>query len=120
MPKIIFRPNPTPPPFVPPTPPTPQSTIRFATYPFDEGANTYYLHGVEQPQDATFWALQFLLVGVENWETYDELSIESFSNDQPLDFWSGSPSSDYAAFRVYFGKDGVPFLSIVNLTLDES
>ena len=27
MPKIIFRPNPTPPPFVPPTPPTPPAVL---------------------------------------------------------------------------------------------
>lgn len=41
MPKIIFRPNPTPPPFVPPTPPTPPEIqplhIKITPYPFDGG-----------------------------------------------------------------------------------
>lgn len=39
MPKIIFRPNPTPPPFVPPTPPTP-TTITLSAYPMDFNPDT--------------------------------------------------------------------------------
>lgn len=36
MPKIIFRPNPTPPPFVPPTPPVIVNGVQITPYPFEE------------------------------------------------------------------------------------
>lgn len=39
MPKIIFRPNPTPPPFVPPTPPTP-TPITLRAYPKNFNSDT--------------------------------------------------------------------------------
>lgn len=37
MPKIIFRPNPTPPPFVPPTPEPTENLVHINPYPFNEG-----------------------------------------------------------------------------------
>lgn len=36
MPKIIFRPNPTPPPFVPPTPGPTENLTHISPYPFDQ------------------------------------------------------------------------------------
>ena len=117
MPKIIFRPNPTPPPFVPPTPPTPQSTIRFATYPVEVGENSYYLHNVVLPDNATGWALQYLLLGVESWETYTEYDISSFANDTPIFFYAGSPSSEYVGFRLYYLTEGSYEEIYIDLTL---
>lgn len=37
MPKIIFRPNPTPPPFVPPTPEPTENLVHINPYPFSYG-----------------------------------------------------------------------------------
>ena len=37
MPKVIFRPNPTPPPFVPPTPPIDEDSVKFNPSSFSEG-----------------------------------------------------------------------------------
>lgn len=37
MPKVIFRPNPTPPPFVPPTPIYPENSISFSPATFNIG-----------------------------------------------------------------------------------
>lgn len=37
MPKIIFRPNPTPPPFPPPGPVYPANSLKITPYPFNEG-----------------------------------------------------------------------------------
>lgn len=39
MPKIMFRPNPTPPPFVPPTPGPTENLIHISPYPFDQQQN---------------------------------------------------------------------------------
>lgn len=39
MPKIIFRPNPSPPPFPPPSPSYPDNSISFSPMPFIEGQN---------------------------------------------------------------------------------
>lgn len=35
MPKIMYRPNPVPPPFVPPTPPAPVPSVSINPYPFE-------------------------------------------------------------------------------------
>ena len=37
MPKIIFRPNPTPPPFPPPTPAPTENLVHITPYPFNSG-----------------------------------------------------------------------------------
>lgn len=51
MPKIMFRPAPTPPPFVPPTPPAIENSIHFTPYPFDEEtAITIKLSNLNVPQ----------------------------------------------------------------------
>ncbi len=39
MPKIMFRPNPTPPPFVPPTPVYPTNSIELSPFPFNAKQN---------------------------------------------------------------------------------
>lgn len=48
MPKVTFRPNPTPPPFVPPEPLFPNDSIEFQPYPFSQDSNVYgVLHNIK-------------------------------------------------------------------------
>ena len=42
MPKIIFRPNPTPPPFPPPGPVYPANSLKITPYPFESGDECYF------------------------------------------------------------------------------
>ena len=50
MPKVMFRPNPTPPPFVPPTPPEPTNIVVLSKYPFEKGEPVLvYFKNVEVP-----------------------------------------------------------------------
>lgn len=71
MPKIIFRPAPTPPPFVPPTPPAIENSIHITPYPFDEDtAITIKLSNLNLPQTST---------------QFDVFGIDEFGEDAGLD-----------------------------------
>jgi hypothetical protein len=71
MPKIMFRPAPTPPPFVPPTPPAIENSIHFTPYPFDEEtAITIKLSNLNVPQ-----ALQ----------GYEVFGVDEFGEDVGLE-----------------------------------
>lgn len=62
MPKIMFRPAPTPPPFVPPTPPVIENSIQITPYPFNEDtAITIKLSNLNLPQTST----QFEVFGID-------------------------------------------------------
>ena len=60
MPKIIYRPNPTPPPFVPPVPPVPSGPyMTIAPFPFDSNTPiTSKIFNVEVPAESIRMFLQ--------------------------------------------------------------
>ena len=45
MPKIMFRPNPTPPPFVPPTPVPTDNLLQITPYPFEADEEFSFPYG---------------------------------------------------------------------------
>ena len=60
MPKIMYRPNPTPPPFVPPVPPVPTGPyMTISPFPFDSNTPvTSKIFNVEVPAESSSMLLQ--------------------------------------------------------------
>lgn len=64
MPKVIFRPNATPPPFVPPTPPIDEDSVKFTPSSFSEGQTiNATLYNVSLSEDHDSFSLYFILIG---------------------------------------------------------
>lgn len=89
MPKIIFRPNPSPPPFVPPEPPGPEPTIQFVdspimkfSYPFS--GNDYYIQLItDATEDMTFASEGVFYIFDEDKTLVDTLILKDFILHNP-------------------------------------
>ncbi len=76
MPKVIFRPNPTPPPFVPPTPIYPENSISFSPATFNIGQSVVAtIHKVVTTPETTKIELYFN-IGESGVQKIEEISVE--------------------------------------------
>ena len=82
MPKIIFRPNPTPPPFDPPTPPVQNPSVFFNPYPFEPDTPIHaVLTNLTLPSETNVFSFEGY---VEQWQDVTALGTYQVS---------GSPST---------------------------
>lgn len=107
MPKVIFRPNPIPPPFVPPTPPIDEDSVKFNPSSFSEGqtinATVFNIVAIEEHDSVR---LGFRKTGLgyvySSTFSHSDESIEqlSVSFDAPCD------SNDFSTVILQFLTDG--------------
>lgn len=77
MPKIIFRPNPTPPPFVPPTPPVQNPSVFFNPYPFEPDTPIHVvLTNLDLPANTNKICLQGYVEAWDDWAMFNNVDIE--------------------------------------------
>lgn len=107
MPKIIFRPNPTPPPFVPPTPPEPTNIVVLSKYPFmaDEPVFVYF-DNVEVPQNVMY-SFEVYVNELQNWSTVWEFETSLPNESNPYEIYFEHDSSEISGFRINCIEDEV-------------
>lgn len=106
MPKIMFRPNPTPPPFVPPTPPEPTNVIVFSKYPFEAQEPVFvYFENVEVPQAGSY-AFDIYDNVQQGWSTIDEFYTSLPDESNPYEAYFELDSSDIGGYRLQCFVDG--------------
>lgn len=106
MPKIIFRPNPTPPPFPPPGPVYPANSLKITPYPFESGEKCHFeIFNLQQIDDHKKVLLECYVPSEGGASTIYDLSIDgspivtSFATS--IDF----ESADISSFFVEVTKN---------------
>lgn len=107
MPKIMFRPNPTPPPFVPPTPPIDQDSVKFNPSSFSEGQTiNATVFNISSPEDHDSICFGFLKIGGgyvdSSTFSHSDESIEQLS----VSFDAPCASNDFLLVILIFLLDG--------------
>ena len=119
MPKIIFRPNPTPPPFDPPTPQPTVNLIRVNPYPWIEYEYiTAIFSDIQYPAEWDSCYIDIFDSNDDIWLTSMELSSEDFVENHPYTFRPEVLFENFGGFSLQFLKDYVEIervlLSIVD------
>ena len=101
MPKIIFRPEPSPPPFVPPTPPPATASINMNPYPFSIDENVEVsINGLNITTEYNELIL---------WFGYSEEDYEVFGQAFELDSDNGA---HFVMRSVNFNSEDYPFICV--------
>lgn len=107
MPKIMFRPNATPPPFVPPTPPINKDSVKFNPSSFSEGQTiNATVFNIESPEDHDSLCFGFHKIGAQyvysSPFSHSDESIEQLS----VSFETPCASNDFSEVALIFLVDG--------------
>lgn len=117
MPKIMYRPNPVPPPFEPPTPVYPENSISFSPTSFVEGQNvTASIHKVVTSPETT--KVKLVLNNSEiGTQIFDELPVEpNYIENLSIPFVSEFNFDAYENATLYLWN-GVEYETEIDLTL---
>ena len=117
MPKIIYRPNPSPPPFDPPTPPVQNPSVHFNPYPFNpDELLQIVLTNLDLPATTTTVRLSGY---VEQWQDETTFFTSLVSSDQTTIETTGASeasSSQISRYVLYCyhveGSEWTPLSSI--------
>ena len=106
MPKVIFRPNPTPPPFVPPPPTPTDNLLQITPYPFRADEEFYYkIFNLQQIEDHKLVEFQCHVSSSAEISTIGYLSIDGspIVTEGVSDI--NHPSSDLESFSIKVTKN---------------
>lgn len=106
MPKIMYRPNPVPPPFVPPTPPEYTNVVVITKYPFEANELVdVYFKNVEIPLGLTY-VFQIHLKEQQLWLAVNdyEQSLPNESNPNKMTF--DADSSEIDGYNILCQDEG--------------
>lgn len=111
MPKIIFRPNPVPPPFPPPTPIYPENSISFSPMPFNVGQNVVgTFHKVLVPEGHTIFQVRLNLPEGKYPKGYQSTPVSNITDlnfdGKTIQFVSEFSSSDLVSVILETGIPG--------------
>lgn len=117
MPKIMYRPNPTPPPFVPPTPIYPENSISFSPTTFNVGQNVVAtIHKVVTSQETTkiMLVLNNQTSGVQ---TFEDIPVDpNYIEEVAVPFVSEFNFDDFEDAIIYLWN-GVEYETLIELSL---
>lgn len=101
MPKIIFRPNPTPPPFDPPTPPVQNPSVFFTPYPFETDELLHaVLTNLDLPEDINIVEVDGYVEAWNDWSSGSNIQISGSPSSIECDFAFEASSSQISRYRL--------------------
>lgn len=105
MPKIIFRPAPTPPPFVPPTPVPTENIIHLnpRQFSYSDVVSCYFENLVNVPEHDVVEFRQYSEPN-EEFYIYGSIDLESISQSSPYQFTADYSSAETTYFYLVFFK----------------
>lgn len=107
MPKIIFRPNPTPPPFVPPTPVYPANSIKLSPFPFNAEQNVdACIYNLTLPSGYDTYFLCYYVPAEDYYSHMVEIDYETLIKEWSFSIYVEHDSTDISGFFVECNKDG--------------
>lgn len=117
MPKIMYRPNPVPPPFVPPTPDYPENSISFSPTTFNIGQSVVAtIHKVVSTPETTKIRL-YLHNNTMGSQVFEEISVEpNYIDNVEVPFVSEFDFADFDDATVELWN-GIDYEYVVNLIL---
>lgn len=114
MPKIIFRPNPTPPPFVPPTPVPTENLVSISPYPFgDYDQITVVFSNIIIPTGYSFIDFDMHDSAIDAWATCKEWDDNTFELDTPFVVIPEVAFDNCDGYSILFGFTDAPYQRIV-------
>ena len=112
MPKVMFRPNPTPPPFVPPTPPEPTNIVVLSKYPFEAYESVFvYFKNMEVPT-ADVYSFDVYNNNEHGWSTVNEFEYGLPSESNPYEASFDIESANINGYRLDCFVGGVSIKTI--------
>lgn len=117
MPKIIYRPNPVPPPFVPPSPDYPENSISFSPSTFNVGQNVVAtIHKVTTSPETTKVSL-YLSNTTQGEQTILDIPVEpNYIDNLQVTFSAEFAFEDYL-YATIFLWNGVEYETEIQLSL---